>query len=219
MTMRRRLGWMVVACATWAGCGSETPTPADAGVKPLIPVALGNRWTYRVTSDTGVTSEKVQTITSTASSEGRAGYRFETTKGTSRETVSVQALIDGVLVRYEERTYKDGALTGHERYVPSMVRIDSNHTTGGETYQTEHTKEELDGAGNVVRTTVVKNRFEVESTADVVEVPAGRFTAVRLRRVDMSDGSVKTYWYVAGLGKVKETGGQTEELVSLDLAD
>jgi hypothetical protein len=27
----------------------------------------------------------------------------------------------------------------------------------------------------------------------------------------------KTYWYVPGVGKVKETGGQTEELVSFDV--
>ena len=30
--------------------------------------------------------------------------------------------------------------------------------------------------------------------------------------------NLKTYWYVPGVGKVKETGGQTEELVSYEVA-
>jgi hypothetical protein len=29
--------------------------------------------------------------------------------------------------------------------------------------------------------------------------------------------TAKTYWYVRGIGKVKETGGQTEELVSYEV--
>jgi hypothetical protein len=42
-------------------------------------------------------------------------------------------------------------------------------------------------------------------------VPAGTFDAIVLRKVG---GSEKRYWYVRGVGKVKETGGQVEELVS-----
>jgi len=46
-----------------------------------------------------------------------------------------------------------------------------------------------------------------------VTVPAGTFdNAIVLART--SDGSEKFYWFVAGVGKVKEEGGQTEELVS-----
>ena len=48
-----------------------------------------------------------------------------------------------------------------------------------------------------------------------VTVPAGTFDAVVLIK-STATGS-KTYWYVPGVGKVKETGGQTEELVSFDV--
>ena len=212
---------MVVLSAALAACGEGTTPPpaADAGVTPLIPVAIGHAWTYRVTSDTGVVSQKVQTVTGTAASGAAAGFRFETKKGTARETVSVQALVDGVLRRYEELSYKDGVLTERVRYTPYMVRIDANQVTAGATYTTNHTKEILDSGGNVTLSTAVENRFEIEAASELVEVPAGRFSAVRVRRVDLSDGSVKTYWYVAGLGKVKETGGQTEELISVQLAE
>jgi hypothetical protein len=42
-------------------------------------------------------------------------------------------------------------------------------------------------------------------------VPAGTFDAVLLRKVSNAS-SEKNYWYARGVGKVKETGAQTEEL-------
>ena len=51
-----------------------------------------------------------------------------------------------------------------------------------------------------------------------VTVPAGTFTAVYIQKVSATGGSAKTYWYVPGVGKVKELGGQLEELVSYSLA-
>jgi hypothetical protein len=44
-----------------------------------------------------------------------------------------------------------------------------------------------------------------------VTVPAGTFHALILQKAGSS--VAKTYWFVRGVGKVKETGGQTEELV------
>lgn len=218
MTMR----WASILILAAAACGETTTPPpgGDAGVTPLIPVKVGHVWTYRVTSDTGVVSNKTQTITGTAASGANVGFRFETASGATKETISVQAPVDGVLHRYEEKVYKAGVLDEHVRYVPSMVRIDANRVTAGDTYAATHTKETLNPVtGAVVQTRVVDNRFEIEAASELVDVPAGRFSAVRVRRVDMTDGSVKTYWYAPGLGKVKETGGQTEELVSVDLAD
>jgi hypothetical protein len=52
-----------------------------------------------------------------------------------------------------------------------------------------------------------------------VTVPAGTFEALVLRKVSgASDGAnEKHYWYVPGVGKVKETGSQTEELTEFHL--
>jgi hypothetical protein len=49
-----------------------------------------------------------------------------------------------------------------------------------------------------------------------VTVPAGTFTAIYLQKAS-GGGTTKTYWYVPGVGKVKEDGGQLEELVSHEL--
>ena len=47
-------------------------------------------------------------------------------------------------------------------------------------------------------------------------VPAGNFASLHLTRTDSSDGSTKSYWFVRGVGKVREatSGGHIEELTS-----
>jgi hypothetical protein len=57
-----------------------------------------------------------------------------------------------------------------------------------------------------------RDRWTVLSESEMITVPAGTFDAVVLQKVGGT--SSKMYWYVRGLGKVKETGGQTEELTS-----
>ncbi|EAU62156.1 hypothetical protein [Stigmatella aurantiaca] len=46
-------------------------------------------------------------------------------------------------------------------------------------------------------------------------MPAGTFQAVVLQKA--GGGTAKTYWFVRGIGKVKEEGGQTEELVRYEV--
>ena len=52
---------------------------------------------------------------------------------------------------------------------------------------------------------------------EMVTVPAGTFDALVLRKVSVA-AAEKTYWYAPGVGKVKETGGQTEELTEYEVA-
>ena len=42
---------------------------------------------------------------------------------------------------------------------------------------------------------------------------------MKVMRVSSSQGSVKTYWFVENVGKVKEDGGQLEELESYEVAE
>jgi hypothetical protein len=50
-------------------------------------------------------------------------------------------------------------------------------------------------------------------------VPAGTFKAIRLHRTGTAAGaSDKLYWFVRGVGKIKETGGsRSEELQSYSI--
>ena len=55
--------------------------------------------------------------------------------------------------------------------------------------------------------------WTVVSTAETVTVPAGTFTCLHLRRMATDDPQTqKDYWFARGVGKVKESGGQLEEL-------
>lgn len=204
---------LIAALVALAGaCGNEPPSPTpDGGVSELMPLRVGNRWEYRVTSSGGTVSQKIQSVTGTVAIGDVAAFRLLTERAGERETESVQGVVGGVLVRFSETGYRAGTTIERLRYEPPAVRIDSNHVRAGEQYQTQHKKITLDAGGNVLSSVDVFHTFTVEADAETVDVPAGRFTAVRVRR-ESSDSSVKTYWYAPGLGKVKETGGQTEEL-------
>lgn len=193
------------------------PPGADGGVDlSIFPVAPGMKWTYRVTSGSGEVAEKVQTVTGTIAYEGKAAFRFETQRVGLKEAVSVQAVEGDRVLRLEEWNYENQALVERDRYVPSSVRVDRAKISAGDTYQDQHDKELLDEQGNLISKKRVIYNFFVEAAAELVEVPAGRLPCVRVRREEVGKDSSKTYWYSPGIGKVKEIGGQTEELLRVE---
>lgn len=203
---------LLVVCLA-AACGDLPPsTTPDAGVQAsLIPLQVGNEWTYRVTSSSGVVTEKKNTVTGTVAVGTETAFRLTTSRANERETTSVQIIRDGVLLRLSEDSYRAGILFAHDVYLPGAIRIDANKAKSGDTYEGRHTKQVFDGSGNMISSVEVVNRFVVEAIGEPVDVPAGRFACVRVKRT-ATDDSTKTYWFVPGLGKVKEVGGQTEEL-------
>lgn len=220
----------------------QTPTPmtstdaskpsgsSDAGMTTatiddkmsLLPFKEGNTWTYRVTGGTG-TQMKVTTVGpmekvgGTGPNKDKMAFKVTTTKGTDR-TVSWQAVVGSSVVRYREIAYS--ASTGmpelEEHWAPHKLHVhsDAEHTKAGakwvETYQ--ETKAMM---GAAAMTNTSADNWSVDSPKASVTVPSGTYEAVVL--VKASPSGNKTYWYVPGVGKVKETGGQTEELVSFKL--
>lgn len=72
-------------------------------------------------------------------------------------------------------------------------------------------------AGLITTMTQVTDLWSVVAVDQSVTVPAGTFKALVVRRrANAGTGSDKTFWFVRGIGKVKETGvgEQTEELTS-----
>jgi hypothetical protein len=184
----------------------------------FFPVAVGNRWTYRVISSSNVESTKIQTVVEEQTIDGAPVFVFETERANDRGTRSVQSIIDDKLVRWSEETLLANVVTARFLFSPKALRVDGNYTQTGESYSDTHDKHELDSNGNTIATVGKVHTFTIEADKDLITVPAGEFEAVRLRR-DRNDGTSKTYWYVKGLGKVKEVGGQTEELVKAELGN
>lgn len=198
-----------------AACGTEAPTPGVVDGKQLLPIAVGNVWTYRVTDGSGVVSTKTQTVVSTTSTaDGRDAFLMETSRVNNKGTRSVQLVDNGRLLRASESTLDNGAVLNNYRFEPYGLRIDSNFVTVGDTYADMHKKLKLDASGSTLETEIKDHTFYVEGAGEIVEVPAGTFECVRVRR-EKSGAADKIYWYAPGVGKVKEIGGQTEELSSV----
>lgn len=220
-----------------SGCGSDDPGAEDAGGRagasgnelPLLPWRVGNTWTYRVTDpSSGISTEKIQTILE-EEPVGGAGpnkdlraHRVVTRKGDdgTDETISWQGKVGSSIVRYRERAFgaKTAMLELEEHWSPHKLRVTSavdrtaDEATWLETYQ--ETKLPV---GAAPTTAQVNDRWIVLGVNETVEVPAGTFTnAIHLQKVGGS--SQKQYWYVPEVGKVKETGGQTEELVDYQVS-
>ena len=209
-------------------CNEDTKeNDSDAQVEETdgdyLPWAEGNTWTYRVTNN-GEVSTKVTTIGAeeaiggTGPNAQKRAHRVVTSKGAKDETVSWQGLDGDRVLRYREQSFHatTGELEQEEHWEPHKLHFDGSdeHTSEGatwlETYQ--ETKIPVD---KPEETEEARDRWTVDAPSVEVEVPAGKFRAVVVQKA--SGGTLKTYWYVRGVGKVKETGGQLEELVSYEV--
>ena len=158
--------------------------------------------------------------------------------------VSFQTVIDSRLVRLRELSIgaSSGNLKNETFWDPPKLRIDdtADHTAMGAEWLESYAEHVLDtakadggvadagdpaDAGTPVDAAVVDTTqqmtdlWSVVAVADPVTVPAGTFKALKLKKVQQNTASIKYFWYVRGVGKIKEAGEvgspeQTEELVS-----
>ena len=203
--------------------GNDDKNDSDSGVEettgPYLPWKVGNTWTYRVTNN-GVVSMKVVTIEAEemVGGEGpnaeKTAFRVVTKKGKLDQTVSWQGTDGDRVLRYREQSFHQstGDLEQEEHWDPYKLHFDGSdeHTSSGADWLESYAETKLP-AGKPSETKEERDRWKVDSASEEVEVPAGTFRAVVVQKA--GGGDLKTYWYVRGVGKVKETGGQTEELV------
>ena len=225
----------LVVLASLAACGSEQvpdapdasaaacPTPA---AERLLPLAIGNTWTYLVTSSDGATSApKTSTIEAREDvgdrKAGVVAFRARTEK-LDGITVSWQEDQCTEIARHREQSFDlTNTLLSDQFYVPEKVRLDETaaHTALAASWATAYVEVEIDPVTTAVTTKDKNDRWTVEAVDEAVTVPAGTFAAIKIHRVGDEEGQAdKTYWFARGIGKIKETGKQTEELVSYDLA-
>jgi hypothetical protein len=193
-------------------------------LEPLLPWAEGNHWTYQVT-DNGVTSTKEVTIGpeepvgGSGPNKDKLAHKVTTSKGTNDETISWQSQVGDLVVRYREQSF--GAMTGalqlEEHWAPYKLHVDGTaaHRVAGAEWLEQY-DETKSPAGDTPVTKEARDHWLVDGVDQEVTVPAGTFRAIVLRKAGGT--STKTYWYVPGVGKVKETGGQTEVLVDFKVA-
>lgn len=215
------------ACLALSACGSDPASEGgsnDAAVTetsgPLLPFKQGNTWTYKITGD-GEVTQKVTTI-GAAEAVGGTGphatataFKVVTKKGASDQTISWQAVEGDRVVRFREQAFHEstGELEGEEYWDPAKLHIDGSaqHTAQDASWLESYQETKLP-VGEAESTETARDRWMVDAIDQVITVPAGTFKAIVF--IKAGGSTLKTYWYVPGVGKVKETGGQTEELVS-----
>jgi hypothetical protein len=216
-----------------AGCGGSDPgPPGTAEEGPLLPFKTGNSWTYQVT-DTGVVSDKTTTIGDlevvggTGPNATMMAFNVVTRKGTdlADQTVSWQAPSaesPDRFVRFREISY--GATSQMPKletyWKPSKLHIDGRAEVLVDNHSWEEDYEEgkipFDGTA-AIPLTPSKDIWTVVSVDESVTAAGKQYDhTVHFRKVSDS-GAQKEYWYKPNVGKIKETGTQTEELVSFSL--
>ncbi len=192
---------------------------------PLLPWTVGNSWTYRVTEDGTVTTKRttvgeLQPVGGTGPNKDKMAnlvitHKNDTGDGVDLdETRSWQAIDGERVVRYREQSFSRSTkeLELEEFWDPHKLHVDSSaaHVAVGATWLESYKENKIRVGGQASNDVVTNDRWFVDGIESVT-VPAGTFEAVVLRKVSGSMNE-KKYWYVPNVGKVKETGGQVEEL-------
>lgn len=209
------------------GVGSE-PGSAPAAEPcdgPLLPMAAGNRWTYRVTDSNG-TSMKTSTVMGlepvggTGPNAALMAFRVVTQKVSAAGmdmTESWQGVLeDGSVVRYRELGYQAGGTVsnGEDFWDPYKLRVDESpdRLAEGAAWQEMYME------------TKVQMGMPTEAprsdgwAVDAVDVPCGpvsglMHSCIQIRKTVDGAATGKTYLFARCVGKVREQGTQLEELV------
>jgi hypothetical protein len=204
------------------GTGGSTvdPTITTGRYEPL---AVGATWTYHV-NDSGVTFDKITTVDAFEDigdkKAGIMGYRVREQFPTEIQLTwyEVQGL---VVVRHHEQALDTmGVMKSEDWYTPSRLRVDETpeHLVSGVSWTVSFADDHF--SLNKPRSMTAKtDSIKVQGVDETVTVPAGTYKALHIIRVDTSDASTKNYWFVRGIGKVKEvtSGGHTEDLASFNI--
>lgn len=230
------LSTVMLSAAIAAGCGSgepggaeATPTPdgsptptgtAQPGVSHL-PLKQGATWVYQTTdvADAEMGS-KTTTVEAPETVPGGTiqAFRVRSVKEDGDYVVSWQQDTGTQIVRHREESYAVGGVKrSEETYDPGKIRIDvsPDKMVVGATWTTTFNETVFDASTGTTTTQSRSDQWTVEALDESVSVPAGTFQCLRLRRIGTEAGqSDKTYWFAAGVGKIKEVGGQEEVLMS-----
>jgi len=197
--------------------GGGAPGPVQTTSGPYEPLAVGASWTYHV-NDQGVVYDKVSTVESMEDAGGMfAGVTvFKVHDHFPAEDQNTWYQVDGLTVkRLHDDAHTGATLKSDDWYSPYRLRVDETpeHLVAGASWSMGY----MDTATKPPKpamTTAQTDGWRVDGVDEVITVPLGTFLSLHLTRTDPVDSSSKSFWFVRGIGKVKEqtSGGHREEL-------
>jgi hypothetical protein len=214
------------------GTGAMSGSGGTGDMSQLLPLKIGNSWTYLVTysgGESGVVTviPKTQTVMGeelvggTGPNTGVTAFRMVTLKKTDGTwlTVSWQARVGTRIVRYREQAFFVDAPHGLKRedhWDPAKLRVDEtpDHLVLGATWL-EVSQQTRAPASGVPYTEELQDTWTVVAERQPVTVQGRSYEVLILEK---TGSDRKTYWWARGIGKVKEIGSDgVEELMSYSL--
>jgi hypothetical protein len=210
------------ACGSGGSSGDQPDAPPGGSGERFLPWTVGSVWNYKLTDPKNPGSPKLNQPTTILRMQDVGGVHA----GTQAMVVHhvqysgskdvYEAAVGDLDVRYQTSFFDaQGTPTGTDVDQPYRLKLDESaaHTVTGVQWSTSFTETSSGAAA-----TTKNESWSVVASDEPITVIAGSFTALHIRRTS-SGGSLQDYWYVRGVGKVKETGGgQDEELMSFTIA-
>jgi hypothetical protein len=233
----------ILMCVLLAGCGGGSGTTIDGGgggiadadpnrpdagpyADKWVPLVVGARWTYMIhdgqTNADGTGDDVVEAFEPVGPmNASQMAFRLNEARIVG-SNLHWEADVGTAIVKYREEAFGAGAvLETDEYYDPYLFRVDYTpaHLVKGTTFSQTYTETKIQNGSMSSKSKL--SYWKVIDPAETVTVPAGTFTALHLQHTGASAGTaVKEYWFVQGVGKVKEvvaTTGDHQELVSFSL--
>jgi hypothetical protein len=233
--------WITLAAFAGFGCSSGnssggtggsggTGSLAAPGAVPQVtsgpyqPLSVGTTWVYNVT-DTGVAYTKNSQVMSFEDiggvAAGTMGYKVSETIKTSTQYTWYESTATDVRRHHDQQIDSSGNMSSEDWYTPYDLRVDESpdHLMAGATWTMSYMDAHTSAKKPAATTTITEN-WSTDAVDEVVTVPAGTFSALKITRTNTADGTAKSQWFVQGVGKIREsnTTGHLEELTSFNIA-
>jgi hypothetical protein len=207
------------------GSGGTGMLAADGAVPQVTsgryqPLVVGATWVYNVT-DTGVGYTKNSAVESYEDiggvAAGTMGYKVSETIKTSTQLTWYESTATDVRRHHDQEIDANGQLSSEDWYTPYDLRVDESpdHLAAGAAWTLSYMDAHTSAKKPASMKTITEN-WTTDAVDEVVTEPAGTFKALKITRTNTADGTAKSQWFVAGVGKVREsnTTGHLEELQS-----
>lgn len=207
-----------------AGGGSlEGPLP-DAGSRDShFPLLDGATWTYHHTNLVDAPWDETDSV-ALGELDGNPAFVLEDEEDAQGEQTHSTHVIDGTRVyrAYKEISVADEVVVTTS-YDPAFLRYDEAWITSGTSVTldddwTQHclvASSASSCAPGAVKPGSTTHRYTVLDVAAEISVPAGDFTAVKIQRDNVTSPETKLFWFVAGVGKVREENPETGAVTEL----
>lgn len=199
---------------------------------PYFPVAVGNTWTYQVRPAFDppyvktVTMMGMEMVGGAGPNAAKMAIKTVTRKMAGSlvdQTISWQAAEMAPtrrVVRYREQAFYAGTMVVNAEYLYDayQLRFDESFITPGMKYTQTYKQTKTEPPSTIPIVTMQTDTWEVQAVNEQITVLGKQYSCIRFKKHGNVVEAGKTFWFAAGIGKVKEQPppgtGQVEELMS-----